>query len=115
MVPVAILRSDALSRPSLSGPHVGTLTQAQDTLDGYFAGVSVREFYARARFVNPVSSTEHLFDIGIGFRHAGPDRHWRIIVRSDGASPSPRASLRPRASWTASISVLARSTSWNLP
>ncbi len=97
MVPVAILRSDALSRPSLSGPHAGTLTQAQDTLDGYFAGVSVREFYARARFVNPVASTEHLFDIGIGFRHAGPDRHWRIIVRSDGAWFLSFAAGQPQA------------------
>lgn len=97
MVPVAILRSDALSRPSLSGPHAGALKQAQDTLDGYFAGVSVREFYARARFVNPVASTEHLFDIGIGFRHAGPDRHWRIIVRSDGAWFLSFAAGQPRA------------------
>ncbi len=97
MVPVAILRSDALSRPSVSGPHAGSLKQAQDTLDGYFAGVSLREFYARARFVNPVASTEHLFDIGIGFRHAGPDRHWRIIVRSDGAWFLSFAAGQPRA------------------
>ncbi|HEY8448390.1 MAG TPA: hypothetical protein VIL01_14920 [Thermomicrobiales bacterium] len=97
-VPIAILRSEALSQPSVFGPANGTLNQAPDTLDGFFSGVSMRDFYVRVQFANPVASTEHLFDVGIGFRHVAPDQHWRIIVRSDGSWVLSFAANQVRAS-----------------
>jgi hypothetical protein len=80
----AQLRDAALANASLAGPISGGIEQRVGELDGYFAGVTTRDFYLRAEIINPFPASEHIWDIGVAFRHTGPNQQLRLIIRSDG-------------------------------
>ncbi|MER3439515.1 MAG: hypothetical protein C4346_19050, partial [Chloroflexota bacterium] len=80
----ARLRDAALANASLTGPFSGAMEQRVGELDGYFAGVTTRDFYLRAEFINPFPASEHIWDIGVAFRHTGSNQQLRLIIRSDG-------------------------------
>ncbi|GIW04395.1 MAG: hypothetical protein KatS3mg059_1015 [Thermomicrobiales bacterium] len=78
------LRDGALATASLAGPFAGVIEQRVGELDGFFAGVTAQDFYLRTEFVNPFPASEHIWDIGIAFRHTGSNQQLRLIIRSDG-------------------------------
>ncbi len=80
----AQLRDTALANASLAGPFSGGIEQRVGELDGYFAGVTTRDFYLRAEITNPFPASEHIWDIGVAFRHTGSNQQLRLIIRSDG-------------------------------
>lgn len=67
------------------GPIDGRMIH--DPNDGYIsavkASVDLRDLTAEASFINPYSPDVGIWDYGFIFRHAGPERHFRLIVRSD--------------------------------
>ena len=69
----------------ISGPMEGRINH--DPEDGYIgaikAPVDLEDMTAEATFINPYSPDVGIWDYGFIFRHAGPDRHYRLIVRSD--------------------------------
>ncbi len=80
----ARMRDGALAGASLAGPFSGSVEQRVGELDGFFAGVMTQDFYVRAEFINPFPASEHIWDIGVAFRHTGPNQQLRLIIRSDG-------------------------------
>jgi len=78
-------RKDAARRqPAAYGPTSGELVQAADSVGSSFAGVALRNVYARALFTNPHDAADGPFDYGLAFRNAGPGLEYRLIVRGDG-------------------------------
>ena len=117
-LPYVQLRTLARLQPSLAGPFSGTIEQRLGELDGFFAGVFVRDFYLRAEFTNPSDASEQPWDAGVAFRHTGPNEQTRLIITSDGlwfltdGADSPYAGgivsgLRTGAGETNAIEVFA--------
>ncbi|CAN5672058.1 hypothetical protein BH23CHL4_BH23CHL4_00040 [soil metagenome] len=98
MAPVEQLRAQATAKPPIYGPEAGAITQVVGgSLDAQYSGVSVADFVARVTFRNPEDPATPRWDFGIGFRQDESSRHWRIIVRSDGAWSLAIAAEFPRA------------------
>jgi hypothetical protein len=82
---LAFLIARARERPSLIGPLEGELPIETGTVYLEPAGVSLRDFYARAAFTSPYPGEEHLWDVGFSFRSTSPDDDFRFILDSEGA------------------------------
>ncbi|HEU0116616.1 MAG TPA: hypothetical protein VFQ80_18130 [Thermomicrobiales bacterium] len=81
---LALLIGRARQRPSLVGPLSGELPLEPTTVTLVTAGVSLRDFYARAAFVSPYAGADHAWDVGIAFRRSGRNDDMRLILDSDG-------------------------------
>ena len=80
----AALRAQAQNRPSVVGPIDGELPLRTGSLAKADANVSLGDLFATATFGNPYPASEHDWDFGLGFRHAGGDEQFRLIVDSGG-------------------------------
>ncbi|MEZ4561299.1 MAG: hypothetical protein R2853_00995 [Thermomicrobiales bacterium] len=78
------VREAAQSQPSLTGPRSGEVAFGPGELGVERLGVSEANIYVRAQFAHPEPEDIDLWDIGVGFRDAGDDNQFRVIVDSDG-------------------------------
>jgi hypothetical protein len=67
-----------------SAPLADQIPLAIGSVSSFHAGVDARDFYTHAEFTNPYAGTEHLWDIGFGFRD-DDEGDLRLAVDSDGA------------------------------
>ncbi|MCA9878470.1 MAG: hypothetical protein KC442_11830, partial [Thermomicrobiales bacterium] len=78
------LLAAAQSGPSLAGPRAGELAFAPGELGVERLGVDAADVYVRAQFMHPEPADVELWDLGVGFRDAGGEDQFRIIVDSEG-------------------------------
>jgi hypothetical protein len=81
---LAQLVSQAQSSASVAAPFADVIPLMTGSVTGHNAGVDLRDFYAHAEFTNPYPASEHLWDIGFGFR-ADAESDLRIAVDSNGS------------------------------
>jgi hypothetical protein len=78
------LKQQAQRNVKPSAPVADQIPLAMGSVTSFHAGVDARDFYAHAEFTNPYAATEHLWDIGFGFRD-DDEGDLRLAVDSDGA------------------------------
>jgi hypothetical protein len=67
-----------------TAPVTSQIPLAMGSVTSFHAGIDARNFFAHAEFTNPYAASEHLWDIGFGFRDDDKG-DLRLAVDSDGA------------------------------
>lgn len=78
------LLAAAQSGPSLVGPRAGELAFAPGELGVERLGVDQADVYVHAQFMHPEPAEVESWDLGVGFRDAGGEDQFRVIVDSEG-------------------------------